>query len=235
MGAWQEDLYPKRWDPSRWAPTQHLPSLFSSCHRLWGWPGPSPLWVALSPLLPGPVPWQCVPARLPRLLAQLWVSPRPAVPVRPLCAPHPLPMPVPAWSPGSVPLLSLTLAHQLPQLCSACLSRACPSAHQAQPGAAGQEWATCLSSVPGLSLPNICPHSWAAQVGAAISHVQDPGYPGVEAGGVGGFDEGLSAWTPCSRPCGPGGRQSHFRSGAGPDWGHVSPAQVSHCLGSLSL
>ena len=85
-------------------PPPNPPSLLPSCCRLCGWPGSSPLWAALPPLLRGPVPWGRVPARLDGLpAAQLWVPPRPAVPGRPLCAPRPVPLPVPAWSHGSVP------------------------------------------------------------------------------------------------------------------------------------
>lgn len=100
-------------DPSGWAPSAP-PSLPPSRYRLPGRPGSSPLRAALPPILPGPVPWERVPARLHRLPAQLRVSPRPAVPGRPLRGPRPVPMPVPAQSHGSVrpsPLLTRPLAH----------------------------------------------------------------------------------------------------------------------------
>lgn len=92
----------------RLGPAQHSPSLLPSCHRLWGWPESSPMRVALSPRLPGPVSWEHVPARSDGLPAQLWVPPRPAVAGWPLCASRPLPLPLPAWSHGSVLPLALS-------------------------------------------------------------------------------------------------------------------------------
>lgn len=44
-----------------------------------------------------------------------------------------------------------------------------------------------------------------------------------------------SAWSPCSRSCGPEGQQSRFRYGPGLGQRHPPAAPVSHCLDSVSL
>lgn len=162
-------------------------SLPLSCRRLRGWPGFSPLRATLPPILPGPVPWERVPAGLDRLPAQLRVSPRPAVPGRPLCGPCPVPMPVPAQSHGSVlpsPLLTGPLAH----------ARRLPLCSRGQPGLQDGCGPPGCSNTAGLS-PRTPRSPGLVQVRASIpmSKTQGPtGWRlmGREVGGS-GLGEGI--------------------------------------------
>lgn len=136
------------------------PFLLPSCCRLCRWPGSSPLWAALPPLLRGPVPWGRVPARLDGLpAAPLWVSPWPAVPGRPLRDPLPVPLPVPAWSHGSVPPPARPRAQQCPPAWPLPL---CPR---------GPAW-DCGTGMSNSHVPGLVP------VGASVSSArQDLGPP----------------------------------------------------------
>lgn len=223
----QEGFPPESWDPAGWAPAQRLPSLLPSRHRVWGWPGSSPLWAALSPLLSGPVSRECVPAGLDGLPAQLRVPPWPAVPGRPLCASCPLPLPVPAWSHGSV--LPSAFSPFLP-------STAVPA------GLAS----ACLAPEPSLG----CRMLLQALVSHASPHIPAPGWgfhlpgPGsgapvgcrligreVEGSGIGGRVEGagpaeLSGVPPRPVPSGIPENQSRSAGSGLSSWESLEPGEM---------
>ena len=102
------------------------------------------LWAALPPLLRGLSPGGRVPARLNRLpAAQLWVTPRPAVPGWPLCAP---PAHWPSATASTSPEAWVSVSPNLPPKHSSALPPGpFHSAHRGQPGTAGWEWATPVS------------------------------------------------------------------------------------------